>query len=218
MFFGALGDPTYDSESNTTLTYLPDFFYPPQLQDVQYPSCAFSNTLLPGLNHSSLADFAFLSSLAYRSDAVVGDELEGWFGPNENVTDQSLFVHAYRTTTGTKGIPVFFRLFRYKMAEGTVGIVSVRGSTSTIDWLVNNQLWQAAILVQGVRALLPVGAIFTPALPSKFAAFVDLASLGDSCLLNNVDFASTSACQDHQQLAISLDISGVFLQSHITLR
>lgn len=219
LYFGALGGPTYDSNNNATLTYLPDYFYPPQLQDVQYPTCAFGKTGSPGLENRSLADFAFLSSLAYRSDSVVNQELEGWFGSNENVTDESQFVTAYRTETGTTGIPVFFRLFRFETAEGSVGIVSVRGSTDAVDWLVNNQLWQAAILVQGVRALLPLGNVFTPALPSKSPKLTDLQlSIFGNPSLFLTDFVCLNrTCRDYQQPAIRFDHTGVLLPRDDTL-
>ncbi|KAG7340521.1 hypothetical protein IV203_024064 [Nitzschia inconspicua] len=47
-----------------------------------------------------------------------------------------------------------------------ISIVSVRGTVSSMDLLVDNQLWQAAILAEVVRLALPFGEIFTPILPT----------------------------------------------------
>jgi hypothetical protein len=120
----------------------------------------------PILENTTLADFAFLSYLAYRNDSVIDSELEQWFGPSgEVVTDEKAYVDEWNLDNPNF---VSYRLFRLQKTKGSLGMVSVRGTANWIDLLVDNQLWQAAMLVQGIRAALPFGGIFTPILPSKF--------------------------------------------------
>lgn len=108
---------------------------------------------------------AFLASLSYRNTSVVDKGLKGWFGPaGTNVTDEYEYVDDWKAETGATAK---FRLFRFPNEEGDTGIVSVRGTAGALDLLVDNQLWQAAMLAQLVRLALPFGEIFTPVLPSK---------------------------------------------------
>ena len=110
---------------------------------------------------------AFLSSLSYRDTSIVNSQLEGWFGPaGTNVTDEVRYVTEWKRDAEFKSAT--FRLFRFPTATGVTGIVSVRGTAGALDLLVDNQLWQAAMLAQLVRLALPFGEIFTPVLPSKF--------------------------------------------------
>ena len=147
--------------------YLPQWYYPPQKNSTQYPSCTFGKPPNPALQNFTLADMAFLSSLSYRSTSIVDSQLEGWFGPSgTNVTDEVQYVADWKEDAEFKAAT--FRLFRFPITTGATGIVSVRGTAGALDLLVDNQLWQAAMLAQLVRLALPFGEIFTPVLPSKF--------------------------------------------------
>jgi lipase ATG15 len=109
---------------------------------------------------------AFLSSLSYRSTSIIDSQLKGWFGPSStNVTDEVEYVDNWKKDAEIKAAT--FRLFRFPSSTGATGIVSVRGTASALDLLVDNQLWQAAMLAQLVRLALPFGEIFTPILPSE---------------------------------------------------
>jgi hypothetical protein len=112
---------------------------------------------------------AFFSALSYRSSSIVESQLQGWFGPSGwNVTDEFEYVDKWMLDdVGSENRNAVFRLFRFPSESGAIGIVSVRGTASSLDLLVDNQLWQAAILTQGVRMALPFGQFFTPILPCK---------------------------------------------------
>jgi hypothetical protein len=102
---------------------------------------------------------------------VIDQQLPEYFSNDPltlNVTDEREYVHAWRDANNVLNIPVNFHLFRFTSASRTLGVVSIRGSARPWDWLVNNQLWQAAMIVQAVRTILPIGVIFTPYLDSKF--------------------------------------------------
>jgi hypothetical protein len=124
----------------------------------------------PSLENYTLADMAFLSSLSYRSTSVVQSQLQQWFGPSGlNVTDEFDLVNEWKLNDGgPESNSAVFRLFRFPGEDGATGIVSVRGTSSSLDLLVDNQLWQAAMLAQLVRMFLPFGEIFTPILPSMY--------------------------------------------------
>jgi lipase ATG15 len=94
--------------------------------------------------------------------------LNTYFGEN-SLIDESEFVAQYRQSTGTSTNPVYFKLFSFPSIPG-YGIVSIRGSETTWDFLVDAQLWSAAFLVQAVRALIPLGWIWTPILDQLVTA------------------------------------------------
>lgn len=163
FYIGTLTQADYSSNSTLQLTYLPpEFYYPPKVGNGFYPTCSFAEPRAPVLEGMRLVDFAFLTQLAYRTDAIVQGQLNSWFGSEVNVTDEAVYVNEYREASNTADLPVIFRFFRFEWPTGQIGIVSIRGSSTSADWLINNQIWQAAILVQAVRALLPGGGIFTP--------------------------------------------------------
>lgn len=134
-----------------------------------FPYSVFGKPPSPALENYTLADMAFLSSLSYRATPIVESQLEGWFGPSGwNVTDEYEYVDEWKLQEGSsQAKAAVFRLFRFPIDNGAIGIVSVRGTASWLDLLVDNQLWQAAMLAQLVRLALPFGEIFTPILPSK---------------------------------------------------
>jgi hypothetical protein len=129
----------------------------------------FGKSPSPALENYTLADMAFLSALSYRSSTIVESQLEGWFGPSGwNVSDEFEYVNRWKLDNeGSENKNAVFRLFRFPSENGSTGIVSVRGTAGSLDLLVDNQLWQAAMLAQVVRLALPFGEIFTPILPGK---------------------------------------------------
>lgn len=122
----------------------------------------------PSLENFTLADMAFLSSLSYRSTSIIESGLEDLFGPSGmNVTDEFSYVNGWKEVEGGPfSKSAVFRLFRFPSESGNIGIVSMRGTASPLDLLVDNQLWQAAMLAQAVRQVLSFGEISTPMLPS----------------------------------------------------
>jgi len=86
------------------------------------------------------------------------------------VTDEPEYVDSWKRDNGFESSSAVFRLFQFPYNDGFVGIVSVRGTAGLLDLLVDNQLWQAAMLVQALRFTLPAGEIFTPFLPALVRA------------------------------------------------
>jgi len=87
--------------------------------------------------------------------------LDRWFG-EDKVVDEYEFVSQYRMDTNTTG-GVSYKLYTFPEMPG-LGVVSIRGSEAAMDWIVDAQLWSTAALVQVVRAVIPLGWIFTPVL------------------------------------------------------
>lgn len=155
------------------------------------PTCTISKTAQQRIEgKKSLCDFAFLSSLAYRTDEVIDEQLEEYylFDTNvNNVTDEREYVSAWLNATDRASIPVVFHLFRFVSPTQTLGVVSIRGTARPWDWLADNQLWQAAIIVQVVRAILPIGGLFTPFLGN----LVTFINNFQSSLITEVSFYTT---------------------------
>ena len=110
----------------------------------------------------------------YRTDDVMDAQLSQYFSNDEaiNATVERDYVDEWRTVNGNNLVSVKFDLYKMTSQDTkkTIGIVAIRGSAKPWDWLVNNQLWQAAMVVQGVRAILPIGGVFTPFLDSKLVS------------------------------------------------
>merc|ERR1712238_198841 len=148
------------------LTFLPEFYYPPQKETIQYPTCRFGKAVDPELKAWSLADYAMLSILAYRNETIVKDSLPIWFGGSgDNVTLIMEPVNTFRKFYDYEQVPGVFYFFKAVTQGGTTGIVSVRGTSSQTEMLVDCQLYLTAFLVQLLRIGLPFGPLFTPLFP-----------------------------------------------------
>jgi lipase ATG15 len=150
------------------IVQITDFYWPPA-PDLSYPSCEMTKGFkLPGIGSSSLPDYAFLAALSYETPNVTQYHLDDYFGPGV-IVDEAEFVEQYRIKTGTVSNPVYFKLLSIPAIPG-YGIVSIRGSQTRWDFLVDAQLWMAAALAQLVRALIPLGWIWTPILDDLVTA------------------------------------------------
>ena len=115
--------------------------------------------MVPALTYYLLfSDFAFLAGIAYRSDEMAQEDLDGWFGVGNATLDVEL-VDEYRTQAGTSSA-VSFKLVVFPVSN--YAYVLIRGTTNNWDMLTDAQLWSAAALFQALRELLPVGAMWTP--------------------------------------------------------
>ena len=102
----------------------------------------------------------------YRNNSIIDESLPIWFGKsNDTVTNEPALVRAFRTENGYDNVPGSFYLFKTETPKGTVGIISVRGTSTKYEMLIDCQLWLTAFLVQILRALLPFGFIFNPIFP-----------------------------------------------------
>jgi lipase ATG15 len=177
MLSAADTDVTTPEGGRPPIVQLADFYYPAQ-PDLAYPSCEMTKGFtLPGNIASRLGDYAFLAALSYETPNTTQHHLNTWFG-NDTIVDEAEFVAHYREETETTANPVYYKLLSIPSIPG-YGIVSIRGSQTTWDFLVDAQLWSAAGLVQVVQACIPFGWIWTPILDNLVTGvnFIESAQL-----------------------------------------
>lgn len=181
LFLGAVGTEV-DSLATFDLPFTyTDAFYYEQKDSLRYPTCQLTSDLgeknplqsMAGMclrsfylsqwnyNHSIAlfvppTDYAFLAGLAYRGTNVTQRELDGWF--QGAAVDRDEVVAAW---DGQFGSAVSFKLVSFP-ANGNFSFLLIRGTTNHWDMLTDAQLWSAAFLMQGLRELLPLGAMWTP--------------------------------------------------------
>jgi lipase ATG15 len=155
-------------------TYVSDFEYQQPEDSIRYPTCEITSDL--GASPlKTMADYAFLAGLAYRSDEATQPELDGWFGNSGIVAlDQNETVAEYRAANNVTS-EVSFKLVTIPGA-GNFAYVLIRGTQNNWDMLTDAQLWGAAILMQVVRALLPLGEMWTPIIDQLIKAITTIES------------------------------------------
>lgn len=161
---------------------LDDFYYPPQNNTLAYPTCKLTKGFeFPGQVASDLGDYAFLSVISYETSDVNKYILDKWFGGSEIVVDEEKYVTQYRKDSNTAANPVYFKLFSLPSVPG-YAVMSIRGSETPFDWLVNMQLWSASGLAQVVKWLTPFGWVWEPILPDliKLVNMIESKSIGDA--------------------------------------
>ena len=161
-----------------------DFYYPPQEDTLAYPTCKLTKGFtFPGSDNSALGDYAFLSAMAYESSNVTAVTLDQWFGGPDKVIDEETFVSQWRKESDWALSPVSFKLFSISSAPG-YAVMSIRGSETFVDWIVNMQLWSAAGLAQVVKWITPFGWIWSPILPD----LINMVSLVESKEIADVSY------------------------------
>ena len=165
ILFSAIGSST-DSIFDQRFHFADEkFFYPPQQNDIRYPTCDMSSNGIQEFDDSaSLADYAFLAGLPYKTDEIIKDDLAFFKNSDYNITYDPEFVEAYRIENDYDNAAVKFDLYRIQHFDDgkESAIVSIRGTHTSYDLLADLQLWSAAMLMQVVRAVLPLGGIWTP--------------------------------------------------------
>jgi len=167
-----------------------DFYYPPTNDTLAYPTCRLTKgftfkytdaeTRSDEVEGSLLGDYAFLSAMAYETSDIVKYSLDQWFEDTDSLIDEEDFVQQWREESGTTISPVYFKLFTSPYLQETA-IMSIRGSETSYDWIVNMQTWSSAGLAQVVKWLTPYGWIWTPILPD---------------LINAISFIESRAIKD----------------------
>jgi lipase ATG15 len=138
---------------------LDDFYYPPQ-PDLAYPACKLTKGFeVPGQGFSYMTDYILLAGLSYETANVTEYVLDKWFGSVGGVIDEVDFVDQWRRDNNLEAFGASFKLFSIPSMPG-FGVVSVRGTQTATDNLLNAQLYMTSILMQFVRAALPLGWIF----------------------------------------------------------
>jgi ABC-type multidrug transport system fused ATPase/permease subunit len=131
LLFGATVTSSTSTSSDVQYQFLPGFYYEQQ-DDLPYPTCEFGKGLEDSPSRA-LADYAFLSSLAYRSTNITQEELDGWFG--EGVATNHPEVVAAFQQTWTDGSGATYKLITFDVNGKTDGLVAIRGTTNPWDML-----------------------------------------------------------------------------------
>lgn len=140
---------------------LDDFYYPPQ-EDLSYPFCKVAKGFdFTTSGFSYVYDYNMLAALAYETPNVTGYLLDRWFGWEDALVDETPFVTAWREKTNNAGNPVSFKLFSIRGLPGTA-VVSIRGTQTAEDRLLNGQLYMSSILTQIVRYIQPFAWLWSP--------------------------------------------------------
>jgi len=131
LFVSAAPSST-ESIRTDQFTFVDGFSWTPISDDVRYESCEFKKANTFGEN-ATLADYALLAMLPYKEDATAQSELGGWFR-GVNVREDMETVSAFRSLNGVDRIPVFFRLFRFRLDNGLDrAVISIRGTVTPWD-------------------------------------------------------------------------------------
>jgi lipase ATG15 len=185
LFLGAVGAQEENTAADQPYEYLPDFTYL-QKDSLQYPTCELTSDLGES-PLTSMADYAFLAGLAYRDVEGTQGALDGWFGLSDiNATDRNDVVEMWRADNDVQA-SVSFKLVTVPGDDGNVGdyaYVLIRGTQNNWDMLTDVQLWGAAALMQALRALLPLGEIWTPII----AQLIQVINTVESSSIERVSF------------------------------
>jgi len=181
-------------------------------ESLQYPSCTLDKGFRVEFEDATtsetlLGDYAFLSAMAYETTNVTNYTLPQWFGEGEAV-DEDEIVTEYRKKEGNTDTPVYFKFFTFKSLP-QAGVVSIRGSQTSWDWMVNMQLWSASGLAQLVKWLTPYGWIWTPIL-DDLVWFIGLIQTEE---LENVSYyrVTTAFAKEFNEKYDSLQVTGASL-------
>jgi hypothetical protein len=167
IFLSGIGDSN-QSQFDTEFTYLPNFYYTPKTIDMRYPTCTLNNAIKEFDENATMLDYAFLTILPYKPRELIQSDLDNWFTDIEAVNDEET-VSEFRTRTRSDQSAVVFNLFRFKNPEKETAVIAIRGTHTKYDLLADSQLWSAAILMQVLRGILPIGDMWTPILDGKSA-------------------------------------------------
>ncbi len=117
---------------------------------VDYASCSMTkNIKSPDGIENSLADFTFLSTIAYLEDEAAQDALSDWFESTSlnNATRVDTFREEYLKENPESAVS--YKLFEFP--DNDLKVVAIRGTSNAWDALSDAQLWSSAALAQYVR-------------------------------------------------------------------
>jgi hypothetical protein len=104
LFLGAIGTTSTEAAQTLQYIYLDDFYYPPMPDDMRYPTCTLEKLNDKFPPNSTLADYAYLAGLAYKSIEITQCELDGWF-TNTKAKDDKDTVTQFRNGTNNQDSP-----------------------------------------------------------------------------------------------------------------
>jgi len=163
------GEDFNTQTGRSPIRFLNDFYYPRQSDSMLYPTCQLTNQYaLPGTDYTYALDYNFMAGIAYETPEVTDYVLDKWFLEEDFAIDETEFVRQWRADTGNSLESVSFKLFSFPSLPG-VGILSIRGTETPIDALMNSQLYIGTVLTQVVRAAMPFSWIWDSIYPDLLA-------------------------------------------------
>jgi len=156
------------------LKTVPNFVYR-GAGNLKYPTCSLAHiSSLSGGSNTSLVDFSFLATNTYRSREARTDALRDWF-VDEIYIEHNEIVDNFRDEYETMNRESAIEYTLTGFPDQDVGIVSIRGTTSLIDTLVDIQLWTGSSLTKLFRFSLPGGELLTPIFRQmiRFIAYIE---------------------------------------------
>ncbi|CAJ1969774.1 unnamed protein product [Cylindrotheca closterium] len=206
LFLAAFGAGSNNGAEADTSNLLHDFEYKPLENTFKYPTCSLtSNFALPGSNETALADYTFLAGVAYNAPESMPGLLDAWFG-EDVAQDNHEFVTEYRSGLAVDSA-VHYKLITFPTLNPEFAIVDIRGTNNGWDMISDAQLWSAAWLAQAVRAILPLGAIWSPIIDNVVAM---IGVLQTETLRKVAFYVQTSDFVDH------LKEKGMFKELRVT--
>jgi lipase ATG15 len=153
-------------QSGIDATLIPGFVYVREENTLPYPTCSLDfNSGGPTGGVVNTIDFAFMAAMAYETNATRLQEFyDEWFGPGVAMNMPDV-VSDFRNQTQRETSPVTYSLASFPNFTSTgdpIGVVSIRGSQNSWDWLTNAQLWSAALGMQFLQSFLPFGFVWHP--------------------------------------------------------
>ena len=148
-----------------------------------------------------------MAGIAYRSENNTQDDLDGWFGPGvavDNVETVEMYRSSFNVTSA-----VSFKLVTFPN-NGNFAYLLIRGTTNNWDMLTDAQLWSAAALLQILRELLPIGAIWTPIMDQLILAITKI----ESASIESVSFYKDTTAFVKWILARPETYAGVGITGH----
>ena len=134
-----------------------------------------------------------MAGLAYVKSEFIQDSLDRWYGDGKaRFLDTSC-----KTTTNT-----VVRPFLIEESPGTpVLVISVKGTSTSVDALVDAQLWTGAVSLQLLRALVPFGSIWNEILPTMAYALNSIQTDNTASYLEDVSQFTKCALEENNQTA-----------------
>ena len=195
LFLSAFAGGSNSGAETDTSNILHDFHYSPQPGTFQYPTCAMTDDFaIPtgetnSTHPSTLADYAYIASIAYTAPESMEKVLDAWFG--EGVVKDNLdLVTEFRSKREESAVHFKLLTFPY---NPEFAVVTIRGTNNGWDMISDAQLWSASYLAQMVRGLLPAGEIWNPILTNLVAM---IGVLQNESLQKVAFYVTTSAFVD----------------------
>lgn len=208
LFFAAVGTGTNTEpeESAQNFNALPDFYYE-ERPNIPYQTCQMGKGMeIPGSNDTAMVDYAFIAAVTYAGDDTTQRLFDDYFGKGNALNNPDVVGTFKQTSPDYVNSPAQYKYITIT-DQPDFGLVSVRGTSNPWDILADAQLWGTAALMQGLRAVLPIGGVFTPIL-HRVVNYV--------AILESANIAKVSYYKEISAFIRYLNATGLASDIHVT--